>query len=61
MDVYEFCFLAIEDSEEVIIWSISKEKEVFKGTYREAMNSDYDCDDVQSFGIENDIICININ
>lgn len=60
MNIYEFCFLAIEESEEVSIWSIKEEKEVFRGTYKEARNSIYDCETVQSYGIENGIICINI-
>ena len=60
MSIYEFCFLAIEECEEVSIWSIEEESEVFRGTYQDARNCIYDCEDVQSFGIENGIICINI-
>ena len=60
IDVYDFCFLYIEDAEEVVIWSAEEEKNVFEGTFREAMNSNFAYEEVQSFGIENGIICINI-
>lgn len=61
IDVYDFCFLYIEDAEEVTIWSAEKEENVFEGTFREAMDSDYAYEEVNSFGIENGRICINID
>ena len=61
IDVYDFCFLYIEDGENVAIWSAEEEKNVFEGTFREAMDSDYAYEEVNSFGIENGIICINID
>lgn len=60
MTVYDLCSLYIEDTEEVKIYSISKEEYVFDGFFREATYCDYSDDDVQSFGIEDGIICINI-
>lgn len=61
IDVYDFCFLYIEDSEGVTIWSAEEEKNVFEGTFREAMDSDYALEEVNSFEIENGRICINID
>ena len=60
MNVYEFCRLYIEGGENMEIWSISKEKTVFKGTFDEAIFSDFSSEEVASFGIENGKICINI-
>lgn len=58
--VYDLCWLYIEDTEEMTIWDLATEKEVFKGIFNEAMFSDYSEYIVCSFGIENGIICINI-
>lgn len=60
--VFDLCSLYIEYDEEVVIWNVQKEKEVFRGTFSEAMYSSEFADyTVSSFGIENGIICINID
>ena len=60
--VFDLCSLYIEYDEEVVIWNIQEEKEVFRGTFSEAMYSSEFADyTVGSFGIENGIICINID
>ena len=60
--VFDLCSLYIEYDEEVVIWSIQEEKEVFRGTFSEAMySSEFADHTVGSFGIENGIICINID
>lgn len=61
MNVYDFCALYIEDGEEVVIWSAFKGSNVFRGTFNEAQFSRYAICEVNSFGIENGIICINID
>lgn len=58
--VYDLCWLYIEDSEEMTIWDLRTEAEVFRGPFDEAMLSDYSDMIVKSYGIENGIICINI-
>lgn len=60
MNVHDFCYLAMEGTQELVIWSIEEEKEVYNGDCDEAMHCIYDCEYVQSFGIENGIIYINI-
>ena len=35
--VFDLCSLYIEHDEEVVIWNVQKEKEVFRGTFSEAM------------------------
>ena len=60
--VFDLCSLYIEYDEEVVIWNVQKKKEVFRGTFSEAMYSSEFADyTVSSFGIENGIICINID
>lgn len=60
--VFDLCSLYIEYDEEVVIWNIQKEKEVFRGTFSEAMYSSEFADyTVGSFVIENGIICVNID
>ena len=60
--VFNLCSLYIEYDEEVVIWSVQEEKEVFRGTFSEAMYSSEFADyTVGSFGIENGIVCINID
>ena len=60
--VFDLCSLYIEYDEEVVIWNVQKGKEVFRGTFSEAMYSSEFADyTVSSFGIENGIICINID
>ena len=60
MNIYEFCWLYIESSEDMKIWSIEEEKFVFSGTHDEARMSEFASEEVQSFGIEEGIIVINI-
>ena len=60
--VFDLCSLYIEYDEEVVIWNIQKDKEVFRVTFSEAMYSSEFADyTVGSFGIENGIICVNID
>lgn len=58
--VYDLCWLYIESNEEMTIWNLEAEMEVFRGSFDEAMLSDYSDVIVQSYGVENGIICINI-
>ena len=60
MRIYEFCWLYIESTEDMKIWGIEEEKYVFSGTYDEARISEFVNEEVQSFGIEDGIIVINI-
>ena len=63
IDVYNFCLLQCEDMEDLTIWDISSdcENEVFKGTYLKAMYSKYSNYEVQSFNIDDGVLCINID
>ena len=60
MTVYEMCNAYIEGGENMQIWSINKEETVFEGTFNDATYSDYSEEEVQSYGIENGIIVLNI-
>ena len=60
MTVHDLCSLYIEDTEEVKIYSFDKDEVVFSGFFREATFCDYSDEEVCSFGIEDGIICINI-
>lgn len=60
MDVYEFCSFALDDYQNVILWSIDAEKVVFEGSYYDAKYSEYADEEVQSFDISNNILTINI-
>ena len=60
MTVYELCDLYIESGETMNIYSCDEEQNVFEGTFREAMYSEYSDKEVSSFGIEAGRICINI-
>lgn len=60
LTVYELCNLYVEDGETMKIYSCDAEKDVFHGTFREAMYSKYSDMEVSSFDIENGKICINI-
>lgn len=60
MTVGEFCELYIESTDSVAIYDCTTEQNVFEGTYREASYSEYEGETICSFGIENGIICINI-
>lgn len=60
MAVYDLANLYINDGEDMEIWSSEEDKTVFRGTFDEVKDSDYaDCE-VETFGIENGIIVINI-
>ena len=58
--VGQFCSLYIEETEKVKIWSLEQEKVLYEGTYRDAMNSEYADEVIESFGIEEGLNCINI-
>lgn len=58
--VYDLCWLYIVGCEEMTIWNLETETEVFRGSFDEAMLGDYSDIIVKSYGIENGIICINI-
>lgn len=60
MTVYDFCSLYIEDTDDMTIWSIDTGEEIACGTVRELMYCEYSAEVVQSFGIENGILCLNI-
>lgn len=60
MTVYDLCSLYIEGCDDVIIYSFEADENVFEGTFDEAMRSEFADYDVETFGIENGIICINI-
>lgn len=51
MTVYDFCYLCTDDSEEILIWDICSEQQVFSGSMREAMYSKYADAEVCSFDI----------
>lgn len=64
ISVRQFCSMAIEPTEAVIVWSSSNSNgQVYRGTFGEAQTSDEDWSsaEVQSFGVENGILCINID
>lgn len=60
MSIYELCSLYIESDEECEIYGIDDERTLFEGSFIDAMYSRYDWEEVQSFGIENGKIVINI-
>lgn len=60
MTVYEFCSLCISEYEEMKLYSVDDETEVFSGTFDEAMYSEFVEDEVQSFEVENGEIVVNI-
>ena len=63
--VYSLCSLYIEGSEEMRIWCAFDAEQggdgiVFEGTFSEAACSDWaDCE-VESFGIENEMLVVNV-
>ena len=63
ISVRHFCSMAIEPTEAVIIWSASNSNgQVYRGTFGEVRTSaeDWSFAEVQSFGVENGVLCINI-
>lgn len=58
--VEDLAELYIEGSEEVRIWDIEKEENVYTGTFNDVVYTDFAEEEVASFGIENGIIVINI-
>lgn len=63
MSVYDFCNLCTDDSVEVHIYDMNAEmeKEVFFGTMRDAMYSDWEGYEVDSFDLTPDGLCLNID
>jgi len=63
MSVYDFCFLACDDSLECAIYDMNEsvEGEIFRGTYAEAMESQWETEEVESFDVENGVVILNIN
>ena len=62
MDVYDFCNLCTDDGIEIAIYDFYGEEEVFRGTMREAMDSDWEGNEVQSFDLTPDgMIILNID
>ena len=59
--VRNLCMSYIENSEKVTIWDLATKNEVFKGTYEEAMHSDFSNHSVYNYGIENGTISISIS
>lgn len=61
MSVREMCQWAIEPTDDVKVWSCERGQTVYLGSYKDCATSDFaDCT-VQSFGIEDGILCINID
>lgn len=60
MSVYDFCYYALDDSQDVAIWSLDGERIVFEGTYDEARYLEYADEEVQSFDISNNMLTLNI-
>lgn len=61
MTVYDFCALCVDDSTMVALWDVDREDEVFRGSMRKAMRSEYaDCE-VDSFDSPFDMgFCLNV-
>lgn len=59
--VYYMCLLYMDGTENMRIWDMNTENEVFNGTFDDAMHSGYEDYDVCSYGIEGNHICLNIN
>lgn len=51
VDVYDFCELCTDDSWKIAIYDFTTEEEVFRGSIRDAMDSDYAFCDVLSYDI----------
>lgn len=60
MTVYELAELYLEKGEEMQIWDVDSEANVFQGSFDEVMGSRYADTDVASFGIEDGMIVINV-
>ena len=58
--VREFCGLAIEPTDSVEIWSCEAGQNVFEGTFRDALVSDFEDKVVQSFSAYEGTVVINI-
>lgn len=63
MSLYDFCALCTDDQTMVCIYDMNEavEREVFHGTLREAMYSDYEGYDVDSFDLDCGNIILNID
>lgn len=61
MTVRDLCNLYIEPMETVTIFDNDSGKNVFEGSFSEAIRSEYAEAEIGSFGIEDAMICININ
>ena len=63
MSVYDFCSLCTDDLEAVRIYDMNEEveDEVFFGTMRDAMYSDWAEYDVDSFDLSPEGLCLNID
>lgn len=60
MTVSEFCAYAIDDCQDMEIYSYKQGITVFKGTYAEAMESEFADDEVANFDIENGKFILNL-
>lgn len=58
--VRKFCGLAVEPTDSVEIWSCEAGQNVFEGTFREALGSDFEDNIVQSFSAYEGTVVINI-
>lgn len=66
IDVYDLCNLYIDGSENMKIWCGSDAENgedgiVFEGTFNEAIFSDWENCEVESFGIEDGVLVVNIS
>lgn len=63
MSVYDFCSLCTDNQTEISIFDMNHEvqDEIFKGTMRDAMFSDFADYDVDSFDYTTDGLILNID
>lgn len=60
MTVYDFLYMFNDDSITCAIYDTTTEEEVFKGTVRGAMYSDYESEEVDGVDLDDGIILVTI-
>jgi len=63
MPVYDFCALCTDDSVDVSIYDMNEavEQQIFSGSMRNAMESEWADFEVDSFDLTPDGLCLNID
>lgn len=63
MPVYDFCTLCTDDSVDVCIYDMNAavEQQIFSGSMRNAMESEWADFEVDSFDLTQDGLCLNID